>query len=188
MKRIALLGLAGFVAAVSFTQIAQAQIEIEEPPRTPVRVGLWYNAGAGMGSMGCSTCGGVRENGFSATVTVGGSLGETFLLGGGGTFWTTTVNDTSLTVALLDARFRFYLTTPKSNLFLTLGAGVGRISAGVGSAALEAELGTGFVAGVGYDFHVNRSLSITPYVHWFGAKTENLDANTVSAGLSVTVH
>lgn len=187
MKRTALLGLAGFVAAISFTPFAHAQIEIEET-RTPVRVGLWYNAGAGMGSLGCSTCGGVRENGFSATVTVGGTLGETFLLGAGGTFWTKSANDTTKTVAIFDARFRFYLTTPRSNLFVTLGAGVGRISAGVGSAALDAELGTGFVFGAGYDFHVNRALSITPYVHWFGAKTETLDANTVTAGLSVTVH
>lgn len=187
MKRLVLAALLSVAAALTVATTAQAQGDLGgEVKDAPHRTGFWANAGAGWGSLGCSACSG-RTTGISGSVVFGGTLSAGFLIGGGAAGWTKTVNDTALTIAIVDARFRFY-TTARSNFFITVGAGLGRIGDGVTGSGVAGELGTGFVLGVGYDIRLGNAASLTPYIHFYGAKTENLDANVAQAGLSITIH
>lgn len=183
MKRPALAALLSVVAVVTLTHAARAQVEMEER-REPVRRGVWLNAGGGWGSFGCSVC--QRATGFAGNLVIGGSLGETFLMGVGLTGVTRTDSVIVRTIVVLDARLRFYFTT-EHNLFVTVGAGFGSISGDV-FPNVRGERGTGGVLGVGYDLPLSRRLYVTPYVQLFGAKTETLDANVVHVGLSLTFH
>jgi hypothetical protein len=191
MKRPVIAALLSVVAVLTLASTVHAQGNLEgegrgevKPP--PKREGFWLNAGAGWGSLGCSACG-ARAQGLSGGLVIGGTLGQSFLIGAGLNGWTKSDAGTTLSVASFDARFRFY-TKPASNLFITVGAGVGTIGDGVTGTGVAGELGTAFVFGLGYDLRIGGTVSITPYVHFYGVKTENLDVNVGQAGLSLTLH
>jgi len=150
------------------------------------RKGFWFNGGLGWGSLGCSDCGGSRTGGLSGGLSLGGTISPTFLLGGGTSWWTKSEGGATLTVGTLDLRARLY-TSPKGGFFFTGGIGVGSISAGFGGISAS-ETGFGLVLGLGNDFRIARSVSLTPYFNIIGVKTSNSDANVVQLGLSVTTH
>lgn len=191
MKRPVIAALLSVAATVTLASSARGQGNLEGEGRggekvPPAREGFWANAGAGWGSLGCTACS-ARAQGVSGGLVVGGTLGPSFLIGAGLTGWMRSDAGTTLSVASLDARFRFY-TAATSNLFFTVGAGVGTIGDGVTGTGVAGELGTSFVLGVGYDLRVGGMVSITPYIHFYGVKTENLDVNVGQAGLSLTIH
>ncbi|MGD0992728.1 MAG: outer membrane beta-barrel protein [Gemmatimonadales bacterium] len=149
------------------------------------RKGFWFNVGLGWGSLGCNGCGS-RTGGLSGGLSLGGTISPTFLLGGGTTGWTKSENGATLTVGTLDLRARFY-PAAKGGFFLTGGIGLGSISAGFGGISAS-ETGVGVVLGLGYDFRIARTVSLTPYFNGIGVKTSSSDANVVQLGLSVTIH
>ena len=149
------------------------------------RDGFWFSGGLGYGSLGCDGCDS-REGGFSGTLAIGGTITPRFLVGAGTSGWTKSEQGATLTVAVLDARVRFY---PQTNggFFLTGGVGVGSITGSYGGFS-STETGTGVIVGMGYDVRVSRNTSITPYWNAYGMKNSNTDANVGQVGLAVTLH
>ncbi len=187
MKRFAISLALALMAATTVTTVAHAQFEDQDGvPPPPFRKGLWMSLFGGYGSQGCSACTG-RIEGATGTLTIGGSLSEQFLVGAGVGGWTTEAEDgTRLSIAMGDFRFRIY-PSAYSKWFITFGAGLSTVSDGV-FPGFTGEWGTSFMLGTGFDVRVSSGLSLTPYVGLLGAKTENLDANILQAGLAITIH
>jgi hypothetical protein len=148
--------------------------------RPQTRQGFWFNAGLGVGSLGCDGCVG-RENGLSGGLSLGGTIGEKLLLGVGTSGWAKTIGDEVLSVGTLDARLRFY--PARNGFFLTGGLGAGSISI-----AGESELGVGVILGVGYDIRVGRNVSLTPFYNGFAMRSSLSDANVGQLGIGITIH
>ena len=177
MRISAIRSLLCFAAAVTLASAAHGQEAVH-------RDGLWLSGGLGIGSMGCRTCSG-RETSLTGEVTVGGALGQMFLIGGGITFWSKTGNGT---IALLDFVVRLYA-SPRSGLYFALGGGGGLVSSSIsGTGPSGSEFGAGLLIGLGYEIRIARTLAITPYWQIFGAKTETLDVNVGQVGLNITIH
>lgn len=190
MKRLVLSSALTLLLGLTITTAARAQFEDTEPaPRPVFRKGLWGFLGGGYGSQGCSVCSG-RLEGMTITAGVGGTLSSQFLAGATVNGWT--ANSTAgnrLAVGTIDARFIVY-PTAWANWNLSVGAGVSAVSEGVYTDPTfpDAEWGTSFMVGTGFDFHLSRGFSLTPYIAIMGVKTENLDANVAHAGLVITFH
>lgn len=159
------------------------QAETVSPRRQrPIREGFWFNAGLGLGSLGCDDCFGNRVNGPSGGVVLGGTISPRVLLGVGTTGWARSYFGETLSVGTLDARFRFY-PSETSGFFVTLGVGLGSVSF-----AGESEVGAGAVVGLGIDLRVARNVSITPFWNGFAMRSSYVDANVGQIGLGITVH
>jgi hypothetical protein len=194
MKRLVTVSLFSLVAAVAVTTAAHAQIEIEETKAPKVaehRNGMWGSLGGGWGLQSCSVCPADR-NGIYGTVVIGGSLSTTLLIGGGATGWVADDTAGTMMVTMLDARVRWY---PFGPIFLSFGTGLGIVGDKVyppaqrqPPGATGAEWGTSFLLGGGFDLRVTRGFSLSPSVHYAAVKTENLDANVIQVGLSITIH
>jgi hypothetical protein len=153
----------------SSEQVPTAGDVVGGHPQT--REGFWFNAGLGIGSLGCEDCG-ERENGLSGGV----------LLGVGTTGWAKSEAGETLTVGTLDARLRFY-PARKSGFFVTGGLGLGAIRF-----AGESEYGLGLVLGVGWDIRVGRNVSLTPFYNGFAMRSDLADANVGQLGIGITIH
>lgn len=174
------------VAASTAPVQAAAQRQMPYPvdssrPRMQVREGFWFNAGMGFGSLGCESCIG-RENGLSGGLSLGGALGDKWLLGVGTTGWAKQLDGELLTVGTLDVRFRFYPTL-RTGFFITGGLGLGSVSY-----AGDSEFGAGAIVGVGWDIRVGSNVSLTPFWNGFAMQNDNGDANVGQLGLGVTIH
>jgi hypothetical protein len=152
----------------------------------PGRRGVWFNAGVGYGALGCNNCDGFT-GGLTGGLSLGFTAGRRVLIGVGTTGWTKSENGTTLTVGTVDARFRFY-PSAAGGFFVTGGAGVGSIGADVTGFGSAGETGFGLVGGLGVDFRVANSLSLTPFWNGIAIRTANADASIGQLGLGVTFH
>jgi hypothetical protein len=182
MRRVSVLSAVALLGALSVVGTpAHAQ-------REQARKGFWFNAGAGYGSLGCSGCAS-RSGSYSGGLSLGATMSPQLLLGVGTAGWTKSQLGASMTVAMLDARVRFY-PAARGGFFLTGGLGYGSVS--VGSAALGGlsvtSTGVGFLGGVGYDFRMAPNVSLTPYWNLFFVSANGGTSNVGQLGLSVTVH
>lgn len=151
-----------------------------------VRDGLWFNAGLGIGSLGCEDCGD-RETSLGLDLAVGGTVTPRLLVGGGISGWSKEENGFTLTVATLEARLRFYPNV-ESGLFLIGGLGLGSIRAEFNGVGDETESGAGLTIGAGWDIRVGRNVSITPYWTGTAVTAGDSDANFGQLGVAVTIH
>ena len=170
------LALLGLLSAAATVQAQNAQI----------RDGFWFSGGLGYGVLGCDDCGD-REGGVSGGLSLGGTISPRFLLGVGTSGWSKSEQGATLTVALLDARVRFYPSTT-GGLFLTGGAGIGSVRGSVSGFGSATETGMGLILGLGYDWRVARNASVTPYWNGFAMRNSNIDANVGQMGLAITLH
>jgi hypothetical protein len=148
------------------------------------RNGLWFNAGMGFESLGCEDCG-VRTNGLSGGLSLGGTISDRVLFGIGTAGWAKTEDGETFTVGLLDARVRVY-PVRTSGFFLTGGVGLGTVSNL--SYLDESEVGLGILLGVGWDVRVSRNVSLTPFWNGFAMSNSSLDANVGQFGIGITIH
>ena len=162
-------------------QIRSGQIPKPVGQYPQVREGLWLNAGLGFGSFGCGSCDGTLSGG-SGGLSLGTTINDRLLLGGGTTGYYRSVDGSPVSVGTLDARLRFY-PVPRSGFFLTGGIGLGHIS--IDS---ETEYGVGVVLGLGWDIRIRSNLSLTPFWNGIGVSTSNADAHFGQLGLGITVH
>lgn len=170
------------------------QSAVPAPERTsseqlPLRHGFWFSGGLGLGSLGCSDCGS-RDNGASASVSLGGTLSQHVQLGGGVDVWAREENGVSMSAGTVTALVRVYPSL-RSGFFLTGGVGGASVSAsatsgGWGLAATTS--GAGAMLGLGYDIRVGRSVSLTPYYSAVGMAFDNGDLNFAQLGIAVKVH
>jgi hypothetical protein len=177
-KTAFVLGILLFVTAT-----ASAQVPSPDAGMTlPVRQGLWFNAGLGVGSLGCENCDGQRENGLSGGLSLGGTINDRLLVGVGTTGFTKSVEGETLTVGTLDARVRFYPSRTKG-FFVNGGLGLGSMRLDG-----ESEIGVGAMLGVGWDIRVGKNVSLTPFWNGFAMSNSNVDANVGQLGIGVTIH
>jgi hypothetical protein len=145
------------------------------------REGFWFNAGLGIGSLGCQECEG-RTNGLSGGLSLGGTISPHVLLGFGTTGWTKSVGGERLSTGTFDLRLRYY-PAAKSGFFVTGGAGLGSVSF-----EGDSEHGLGIVIGVGWDIRVAKNASLTVFYDGFAMRNANVDANVGQIGIGVTIH
>ena len=151
-----------------------------------VRQGFWFNAGLGVGSLGCDDCND-RVNALSGNLAIGGTISPRFLLGAGTTGWTKSESGSTLTVGTFDARVRFYPSVA-GGFFLTGGLGVGTINVSVSGFGSESETGAGALLGLGYDLRLGSNVSLTPYWNGFAVRSSNVNANVGQIGIGITTH
>jgi hypothetical protein len=171
--------------SANVTAAQQVYAPADELPRPQTREGFWFNAGLGIGSLGCEECVG-RTNGLSGGISLGGRLTDKLLLGGGSTGWTRATDGVRLSVSTLDARLRFYPMLT-SGFFITGGAGVGTQTVSVRSES-RSEFGLGVIFGVGWDIRVASNISLTPFYNGFAMANSLVDANVGQLGVGVTIH
>ena len=156
-------------------------------PRLPLeRDGFWFNAGFGYGSLGCDTCFGERAHGGSGGISMGGTVSDRLLLGGGTTGWYRSEDGAWISASTFDFRVRFY-PSRTSGFFLNGGIGLGSVSIGIGRTAIS-ETGVGAMLGLGWDVRVGRNVSLTPFWNGSGISTDTANVNFGQVGLGITVH
>jgi Bacterial SH3 domain len=156
-------------------------------PYPQAREGFWFNAGLGFGSYSCETCIS-RVSGGSGDLSLGGTINDRVLLGGGSTgYFRSFADGSALGVGTLDARVRVY-PIRTSGFFLMGGIGLGTISFAETGFITYTENGVGVVLGLGWDIRVRRNLSLTPFWNGVGVSTANRNAGFGQLGLGITVH
>lgn len=179
--RLAVIGMFT-IGCLAAPQTARAQ-----HPQT--RDGFWIQLGLGWGSLGCDGCG-LREGGVSGALSLGGTLGQRWLLGGGTNGWTKSEGGARLTVSTVTALARFYPSLA-SGFFLHGGLGYGRVEAsasGNGFSIRASENGAGAMLGLGWDIRVGANLSVTPFWNGFAMNSDDLNANVGQVGIGLTIH
>jgi hypothetical protein len=175
------------VAAALAVCADSADAQRSRARNTNLRDGLWFSGGLGYGSLGCDNCGGEREGGLSADLSVGGTLSQRWLVGVGTSAWSKEDQGARVTVATLDARVRFYPSTT-GGFFLTGGIGAGSMRGEFGGLSAT-ETGVGTILGLGWDIRVAKNASVTPYWNGFAMrKNEDVNANVGQAGIAITIH
>ena len=173
--------------------IAQNAVVVASPsPNDHNREGFWINIGLGSGSLGCDLCDDEREGGFSSGLSLGGTLSDQWLLGGGTNGWTKSEDGVTLRVSTLTTLARFY-TSATGGFFLVGGLGVGSIDLKISFLDEElddtdSEMGFATLLGFGYDLRVGGNVSITPFFNGFTVNSEDITANVGQIGVGVTIH
>ena len=151
-----------------------------------VRSGFWFSAGLGYGTLGCETCFGERVHGGSGGLSMGGTVSDRVLLGGGTTGWARSEDGVLVSASTLDFRVRFYFVRT-SGFFMNGGLGLGSISLASGGTTIS-ETGVGLMLGLGWDGRVGRNISLTPFWNGSAISTDIADVNFGQVGLGSTIH
>lgn len=173
------------------------------------RAGFWGGVGGGYGSAGvsCDECEGDRESSGIGYLRGGWTLNPRTLIGAELNVWTKTApveQNVDMTVNLynMSGTLTFY---PKvsSGFFVKGGVGVAFLDAEVAERGTRLSIdlgkGVGVMTGVGYDFRVGRSVSLTPgFNFWYGQPGdlkfagdtifENWKQNVVDFTIGITFH
>jgi hypothetical protein len=199
--------------AVGFSRTAVRGAPLRVPAPIPQaseprgHSGFHAAVGLGAGSVGvsCDDCEDDREDGGVLMLRFGGALRPGLVLSGEATGWNRRERDDGGTTLDADATWlllswQFY-PDPAKGLFWKLGAGVSSVSVtvdppGFGSAELRTS-SLGLSIGGGYDIHVARGFSLTPFIDlMMGAESEakvngsetgeKLGANLIYLGLAAS--
>jgi hypothetical protein len=154
----------------------------EAPANKNQRDGFFIGFGFGYGSLSLEGADGT-EGGLSGMLRIGGALSQKVLIGVETNGWTKSEGGATLTFGTLTGAVQFY---PSANggFFLTGGAGVATITL----TDFDAEFGLGVLLGLGYDFRVGRSISITPFLNGFASSIEETNIGVGQLGVGVTFH
>jgi hypothetical protein len=199
-------GAVGFTRPAPRGAIATAAVRKQaSEPRS--HSGFHAAIGLGAGSLGvsCDDCEDDREEGGVLMLRFGGALRPGLVLSGEATGWNRKEEDDGGTT--LDAHASWLLLSwqfypdPAAGFWWKIGAGASSIDVtvdppGFGSAKLQT-VGLGLSAGVGYDIHVARGFSLTPFIDlMMGAESEakvngsdsgeKLGANLLYLGLAAS--
>jgi hypothetical protein len=160
--------------------LVSAPVAAQGKPQT--REGVWFSAGLGVGTIGCSDCDGERETGLSGGLSVGGTITPRFLLGVATTGFSKSLDGETLTTGTLEGRIRFYPWADKG-FHINAGAGLATLSY-----AGESDKGFGITLGIGHDFRVGKNVSLTPFWNGTGMSFDGIGWNFGQLGLAVTIH
>lgn len=153
--------------------------------RTHHRSGFWLNVGLGLGSYGCEGCDG-RESGGAGTLSLGGTLSQKVVIGGGVNVWAKEVNGVDLVASTVTAMIRLY-PSASGGFFLVGGLGYGTEQASFEGISVS-ESGVGVLLGLGFDIRIGSNLSMTPFWHGNGLSLDSGNSNFGQLGLGLTVH
>lgn len=193
MRTILLLSA---LAAVASPLAAQ-----DQPMSRNTRQGFWIGFGLGAGSAGidCNGCSDDRTSSFSGNLRMGGTVSRQWLLGGELTGWSKSEGGTDNSLGFANFTATFY-PSARGAFWLKLGIGAMTFKSDDGTDELTATSGAG-IFGLGYDFRVNRNLSITPYLNSLASGTVrgkmngtpitingDVKLNLVQVGVGLTWH
>jgi len=158
---------------------------------------LSVGLGGGFDQVTCSVCAGTPKTGLTGFVRFGGTLNEKTLLGAEFDGWTRGDEGIRQYLGSLMGVAMFY-GGPQEAFYFKLGAGAVGFRASEDGEALTS-LAPGATAGVGYDYPITETLSITPFANFVLAPFAGLNMNGESAvsgatlallqgGLSLTWH
>ena len=150
------------------------------------REGFWFGVGMGVGSLGCSECGGDRTNGASGYLKLGGALNPHLLLGVETNGWYKSESGVSLTQGNLSGAAYWYPSL-NSGFFAKAGLGYAQLRADTGFGSWTTS-GFGVLAGLGYDFRIGGNTSITPVANWFRGSFDGGSSDVFQLGLGLTLH
>lgn len=163
------------------------------------RSGFAIGFGIGIGNAGldCDGCTFDRETAASGYLRIGGYIQPNLLLAAETNGWTKEVDGADVTISFLSFVAQYY---PKVEQGFYLKGGVG-ISAGKATDGTDeiTASGTGITLGVGYDWRVAKTFSLTPYANYLksfgaGAKFNGFSLGTdlrmdmVQVGLGFSWH
>lgn len=200
MRRVlslAALSLAALASAASAQRTSRTPVTSSAPTHD----GFTWGFGLGNGSAGvsCTGCATDRENGLSGYLAMGGAVSPTLVFGGELNGWSKSKNQTDSRIGFLTAYAQWY-PSMTNGFFVKPGLGMGNITIEDKSTAPSSKLeSTGFAyqIGMGYDFHMGQSFSLTPYANYIStaaAKAKlngtdtgsNLNSNNFQVGLGLT--
>lgn len=144
------------------------------------RQGFWWGAGAGTAwnQLNCDICSDSRRNGFNLTGKLGGTVSQNLLLGAEGTGWYSSDDPVTELFGGLSAIAQWYPSAVGAFYFKAgFGLTTYRASDSLDEDQTFTSSAMGPQLGVGYDFRVSRSLSITPYSSVMFAAFGNLRLN-----------
>lgn len=163
------------------------------------RGGQWLAVGLGGGldQVACGVCAGTPEPGITGFVRFGGTIGDRLLLGGEFNGWTRDAEDTRQLLGSLSAIALFYA-DPEARFHVKAGLGAVGYRASEDGDALTA-LSFGVTGGIGYDFPINETLSLSPFasvtlapftkLHFNGDLAESgVTLGLLQGGLGLTWH
>jgi len=164
------------------------------------REGFWIALGSGPGSVGlqCDVCSNDRTSGFSGDLKLGGTISRSFLIGGEVNAWFHPTSDNTQRMAFTSIVGVWYPSATGA-FYLKVGLGGMTFRADDGTNVLKATAPSGSF-GLGYDFRVTNSMSLTLWlnslasspvdVDFNGIKisTDNVTLNLVQAGIGLTWH
>jgi hypothetical protein len=174
--------LAGIALAALTLLATEARAQNQHP-----RDGFWFNIGFGVGSLGCSDCGGERETGATGGIALGGTLSRHWYLGAFSNGWTKSEDGVTLTAGTLVLGARFYPAID-GGFFILGGIGIGRLDVAVDGFGSAGENGSGALLGLGWDLRIASNVSLTPFWNGAGIKISNGDANFGQLGIGLTIH
>ena len=150
------------------------------------RSGFWFSGGLGYGTLTCQGCENSYLGGFSGGLAAGVTVNQHFLIGGGTTGWSRTIDGVNLTAGTFDFRVRAY-PSKYHGFFVNGGIGVGTVSLDVGDLAVS-DTGLGIMFGTGWDIKVGRNVSVTPF--WNGSGISAFDEawGFGQIGVGITIH
>jgi hypothetical protein len=145
--------------------------------------GFWWDVGAGYGYHGCNDCNG-NGGGVAGTIGLGGTVRPGWRVGVGSTLWTRNSDFGRLAVLTLEVRTRFY---PRVNGFFLSGAvGMGADQRRHEDGAEQPENVAILSLGMGYDLHLEGTVSITPYIAGLYLHTGDGRSGLLHGGLALT--
>ncbi|HEY7028501.1 MAG TPA: outer membrane beta-barrel protein [Gemmatimonadales bacterium] len=195
MRSLSRILCIAFLLAIMATRMTLAQ---EEETR---HKGFWFGFGGGWGSadVNCDGCASSdREGGFAGYFKLGGVLRPDLLLGVEGDSWFKHDSNLDTDEALGNLSAALYWYPKKEGLFLKGGIGAAGLRTSGPLPTVEG-YGVGVILGVGYDFPVSATLSVTPVINFNYGNLGNLTAdgvktadgasfNVIQLGLGITVH
>jgi hypothetical protein len=152
--------------------------------------GFHAAVGAGFGSVGlsCNGCDDSRESSLALMLRFGGAVRPGVVLSGEIDSWSKEISGVTAGVTWISLVAQYY-PNPSEGFYLKGGVGGGSLQAaafvsGVGSVKIETT-NFGVVAGLGYDVHLSKGFSLTPFADVLYAAGADAKVNGSSSGATL---
>ncbi|HEX6058437.1 MAG TPA: outer membrane beta-barrel protein [Gemmatimonadaceae bacterium] len=168
--------LAAFACLLS---IVAPPLGAQDPlPRAGFTIG--FGLGGGTRGLDCSECEVDREEGGTAMLFIGGTVGPRLTVGGELNGWGKTTRNVEESVASVMAVAHFYPMV-RRGFFLSGGAGLTSMAVNAGNEKFRTD-GFGVQVGAGYDFRVGSGFSLSPYMQWVRGVAGDGEENGIDIG------
>lgn len=153
--------------------------QLAAAPQPAVRRGMWVSGGLGTG------VGEGGVGGLTANFALGWAVSPRVSLAVGSSDWRVPFERSAVTMGTVDLRAQFY---PEVNagFFLTGGLGLGFFR--FDDSGTGADVGRGFVLGLGYDARVAQNTSITTFINRLAVHTPDPRGSAIQLGVGLTFH
>jgi hypothetical protein len=168
--------------------IALCVSSVAEAQNAPTRQGFGISFGLGTGSAGasCDFCSSERENGLSGYLRLGGHLNPSLLLGAESNGWVHSEDGLDETLGFFTGVAQWYPNV-STGLYLKGGLGLARYTATDGTDEMTGNA-LAMNLGLGYDFRMGSSFSLTPYANYLLSTKGELKVNDISSNVNMSTN